>query len=218
MKAFILATTALFSSHAMAESDALFKALNGGDVKSAKILIVTGDDIKQSLCTIVDVTGVTCVIAKAEPQNAANQGKNKALNLAKNAQPVACEPRPILTSVDKIDLIKMVVQRGENPNQLCNEGQSAVIDRVGDAKVMNALLDLGADPKLRQGAGNQPLISFLFSYQNANDKAEFRAVVKRMLDMGASPHDCFSDHSSCISDVVKSHGDADLAQLIEQYR
>jgi hypothetical protein len=127
---------------------------------------------------------------------------------------------PLLSVDKKITLIHYLKSKGADPNFQATDSNfkaSLPIHNVSDARLMATLLDIGADPLLRDGLGQQALIKFLLGYKYCENKPYFRKVVTRLLEAGADPEDCWADRSGCVLDVAKKYGDAELVELIESY-
>lgn len=61
-----------------------------------------------------------------------------------------------------------------------------------------ALINIGSNPLVRNRAGEQALLSFLYGYVKYPNKAYFRQTVQMLLDLGMDPYDCFRDQSACL--------------------
>ena len=127
-------------------------------------------------------------------------------------------------SIDKkIVLIQYLKAKGAKLDAKLNDSQrvasgSAAIHVADDPRIMAILLDLGANPLLRDKRGNQVLINFIDHYKRYPNKEYFRLVVKRILEAGADVNECFPDHSGCLLDIARNLEDQDLFRLLLSYR
>jgi hypothetical protein len=123
----------------------------------------------------------------------------------------------------KIVLIQYLKAKGAKLDTKLNDSQraasgSAAIHAADDPRIMATLLDLGANPLLRDRRGNQVLINFIDHYKKYPNKEYFRLVVKRILEAGADVDECFPDHSGCLLDIARNFEDQDLFRLLLSYR
>jgi hypothetical protein len=127
-------------------------------------------------------------------------------------------------SIDKkIVLIQYLKAKGAKIDTKLNDSQrvasgSAAIHAADDPRIMATLLDLGANPLLRDKRGNQVLINFIDHYKKYPNKEYFRLVLKRILEAGANVDECFPDGSGCLLDIARKTEDQDLYQLFLSYR
>lgn len=123
----------------------------------------------------------------------------------------------------KIVLIQYLKAKGAKLDTKLNDSQrlasgSAAIHAADDPRIMATLLDLGANPLLRDKRGNQVLINFIDHYKKYPNKEYFRLVVKRILEAGADVNECFPDRSGCLLDIARNFEDQDLFRLLLNYR
>jgi len=122
---------------------------------------------------------------------------------------------PLFSIDEKVALIFYLKSMGADPNVKDYSSGKTAMHATYDPVVMEALLKVGGDPKLKsKDSGEEPLISFMYGYGRYKNSAYFRIVVKYMLDLGADPESCFKDHSACVLDVAK---DEPMRNLIKSY-
>lgn len=131
---------------------------------------------------------------------------------------------------NRVDMLKHLLATGGNPN-FKNERNVSLLGRAvgmfaggnGDAKVIDGLIEHGADPNLRWGTGNSVTpfwslvqnLSFMGGAKNRDARDERIAVVRKMLRKGADPNlKCGIMQLSALGYAVMRQADMDLIRVL----
>jgi hypothetical protein len=191
----------------LSATDDLEIAIHEGDVEGIFDALQNGANLNwdysggNALCQIVNLEGMSLVETIDEKgERVRDDSRSGAL----------------LSVDEKVALIYLLKSRGINPNLPCDwKGETAIFKTMNPV-IMQALIKIGADPRVKTKNGTEALIGFLFGYEHYSNKAYFRKIVKIFLDLGADPRNCFEDGSGCI-DTHFAVGNEDLAILLKSY-